>query len=395
MGEINIKPEAVNSVALGDVEVDLWATTREPIDSYLKEIEKRWDESFDFLGNLLEIVPSDGTIVDFGATFGDFALYFVTRGFYAHLFDFDPTLLNVAAINFVLNNTAGRADFNLLPRTDGVCYPPVGDDFQSEVQSIISSCRVASPRETPSIDSLGLEVVDLIRFNVPGHERGLLQGSQQTIQRCRPVLLFEDADTGDTTFLADWAEQNNYFLRMAESPRLLFTPVEKTTQDDLIQGSTSFLRNSQSDAKVEEERRSIQLGVMLRTLRQLAHARAGVIRQLNAEITGLEDQVEQQQARMLAQENAWKNTENNFVKEIEEARETESILREKLLLLRSSKTYQLGSALRDGLGSTSGFFKVPGRLLSLRKNKSESADRQPGQLLDNEKTSTESTAVDQ
>lgn len=158
---------------------------------------------------------------------------------------------------------------------------------------------------------------------------------------------------------------------------------------------SSFLRNSQSDAKVEEERRTIQLGVMLRTLRQLAHARAGVIRQLNAEITGLEDQVEQQQARMLAQENAWKNTENNFVKEIEEARETESILREKLLLLRSSKTYQLGSALRDGLGSTSGFFKVPGRLLSLRKNKSESADRQPGQLLDNEKTSTESTAVDQ
>lgn len=43
-----------------------------------------------------------------------------------------------------------------------------------------------------TIDSLGLEACDLICLDVEGYEPMALRGAEQTIRRCKPVIMFEE-----------------------------------------------------------------------------------------------------------------------------------------------------------------------------------------------------------
>lgn len=62
--------------------------------------------------------------------------------------------------------------------------------------------------KTIKIDSLGLENIDLIWLDVEGHETKVLEGARKTIERDKPVLIFEDIGLGDSP--RKWAEANGY-----------------------------------------------------------------------------------------------------------------------------------------------------------------------------------------
>lgn len=53
-----------------------------------------------------------------------------------------------------------------------------------------STFRVQST-ETITLDSLNLKDVDLIKMDVEGHEKEVVQGSLRTIARCKPVIIAE------------------------------------------------------------------------------------------------------------------------------------------------------------------------------------------------------------
>lgn len=51
-----------------------------------------------------------------------------------------------------------------------------------------------------TIDSLGLERVDLLKLDLEGMEGPALAGGLETIQRCKPILFIETIKTGDISF---------------------------------------------------------------------------------------------------------------------------------------------------------------------------------------------------
>jgi len=84
----------------------------------------------------------------------------------------------VEIINKALSNVERSASLGQDQRWEdntGGRYLVRGDDFQ---------CI--------PLDSLGLEEVGLIKLDIEGHEYYALQGAQDTIQRCRPVILCEE-----------------------------------------------------------------------------------------------------------------------------------------------------------------------------------------------------------
>ncbi len=56
------------------------------------------------------------------------------------------------------------------------------------------SRRISGPGEIPAvtIDSLQLDEVDFIKLDIEGYEYNALLGARDTIERCRPAVLFED-----------------------------------------------------------------------------------------------------------------------------------------------------------------------------------------------------------
>ena len=57
--------------------------------------------------------------------------------------------------------------------------------------------------EVKTLDSLNVKDVDLIKFDVEGHEYLSLQGSLKTIKKYKPVIIMEQKPLRDTTVLCD------------------------------------------------------------------------------------------------------------------------------------------------------------------------------------------------
>ncbi len=47
------------------------------------------------------------------------------------------------------------------------------------------------------IDDLELAELDFIKLDVEGYEYQALKGAEQTLKRCRPMVMFEDKGKGD------------------------------------------------------------------------------------------------------------------------------------------------------------------------------------------------------
>ena len=59
--------------------------------------------------------------------------------------------------------------------------------------------------ETRTLDSYHLDNVDLIKIDVEQHERAVIQGALQTIERCRPVIMIENKRGENLAVIADLA----------------------------------------------------------------------------------------------------------------------------------------------------------------------------------------------
>jgi len=62
-----------------------------------------------------------------------------------------------------------------------------------------------------TLDSLGMQRVDLIKIDVEGMEEQVLHGAEQSILRCRP-LIFMEVIKSDMAAIRDWLEQRGYRL---------------------------------------------------------------------------------------------------------------------------------------------------------------------------------------
>lgn len=130
-----------------------------------------------------------GTIVDAGAHIGNHTAFFgrftpaIVLAFEPVLISLELLLLNVRPFPLVQVHPVALSDRERLLRMrvdDGnLGHSRVAPDGDLEVPAI-------------ALDSLALEGVTLLKVDVEGHERDVLAGAQETIMRCRPLVLIED-----------------------------------------------------------------------------------------------------------------------------------------------------------------------------------------------------------
>lgn len=93
---------------------------------------------------------------------------------------------NVEIRRAALGKTAGRASMSLAGFPRGEAQRNTGARF------VHDATGDATDADIITIDSLDLRDLDLLKMDVEGSEVDALAGASATLQRCRPVVLFED-----------------------------------------------------------------------------------------------------------------------------------------------------------------------------------------------------------
>jgi FkbM family methyltransferase len=101
--------------------------------------------------------------------------------------DWGRTNVNLRSVG--ASSSAHRAILHVPVSERGVEYAGWGSLYPDSLESP-ASVRSASI-ELVSLDSLQLQNVAFIKIDVEGHEQDVLEGAQETIRRCRPVVLVE------------------------------------------------------------------------------------------------------------------------------------------------------------------------------------------------------------
>lgn len=177
-------------------------------------------DTFQFLMRFYPACLAGGSAVDAGANIGNHTLYF--SKYYKKVFAFEPMpdtydLLrvntkeasNVEALNIGLSSHSHLAQLNICRNNMGASK--ISDS--SRGASIEISC--VSLDEVIPHDCL----ISLIKLDVEGHELEVLQGAESTIDKNRPIILFEansDSIHGNTSTVFKYLGIKNYIFYARE-----------------------------------------------------------------------------------------------------------------------------------------------------------------------------------
>lgn len=152
-------------------------------------------------------VREGGLLLDIGANAGQISLNAAHRAHIMRLQDFqcfafepNPYAVQVFRNNLELNEDlqkhitmipkavgahGGFADLYFNPGHSGCGSLEIGDEFNSEIVKI-PVCTVDD-----FISEQGLSHIDLMKIDVEGFEKSVLQGAEQTLKKHRPALIIE------------------------------------------------------------------------------------------------------------------------------------------------------------------------------------------------------------
>lgn len=169
-----------------------------------------WDEKV--LSAVLPRIPLGGTVVDAGAHVGAHTVpYARAVGAEGTVMSFEPqrVLFQQLCANVALNGLNQVFTYQLgLGHADGLTAQldarvPQGRSAGDEVDyNTTQAMNYGAVRlgddgeyiELCTLDSFELQRLDLLKVDVEGAEPLLFFGAQQTLRRCRPIILFESID---------------------------------------------------------------------------------------------------------------------------------------------------------------------------------------------------------
>jgi FkbM family methyltransferase len=162
------------------------------------------------LGNILRKMGTDLVVVDAGANFGAFSLGLVRavgpRG-KVHAFEAQRVLFNMLAGSIALNSLLNVYCYHVaLGDHEGVVEIPQFDyfsplnfgsiEFTGEQRERLTQERGHDPARADYVplaplDRFKFERLDLLKIDVEGMEKQVLEGAAETIGRCQPVIFAE------------------------------------------------------------------------------------------------------------------------------------------------------------------------------------------------------------
>lgn len=192
-----------------------------PTDARIGEELKRkgcWDilEIVDTIQYFEQYAPKDiGVILDVGCNIGAWTLPIARRYPDAKVISFDcqeylirclDKTIDLNKITNVQTSVTAISDCNETMRYGSIDYTWGGNFGAFELETPHHNSdfngRVLPGRfeeiEKRTIDSFNLNNVSLIKIDVEGMELKVLSGARETLQRCRPVVLFEHHKTDRT-----------------------------------------------------------------------------------------------------------------------------------------------------------------------------------------------------
>lgn len=131
------------------------------------------------------------TAIDGGAYVGTFAQHLV--GQFSRVIAFEPIDRNADCLR--QNVPAARAVQAALSDQDGFGYMRPLDPPKSYSWGVapggpgLHPCNYVA---MVTLDSLGIEDLDLLKLDVEGHEFEALRGAEKTLKVCRPVVMIEE-----------------------------------------------------------------------------------------------------------------------------------------------------------------------------------------------------------
>jgi FkbM family methyltransferase len=143
-------------------------------------------------------IPRDGVVLDIGGNVGHHALYFSIKAKEVHAFEpdvhFSETFRKLMSRNGVTNVTlhdVGVGDVSKKMRY----YRAVGDNngTGSFIENHYPTNQQSDELPIVRIDDMKFRRVDFVKIDTEGYEKYVLMGMQETMRRCRPVIILEYA----------------------------------------------------------------------------------------------------------------------------------------------------------------------------------------------------------
>ncbi len=171
-----------------------------------------------------------GTVaLDVGANRGIWSWHMRRLGAHVHAFEPNPKLARqlraalpeVSVHACALSDREGEAELRF-PVVRGVVY----DGWATvETANRFATLATEGERRVPirlrRLDEFRLARVDFVKIDVEGHELAVLRGGEETLRRCRPILLFEADDRhrpGTVAACRTWLAGLGYRVTPATSP---------------------------------------------------------------------------------------------------------------------------------------------------------------------------------
>jgi FkbM family methyltransferase len=157
---------------------------------FYNKFANKLDEEMFYVSRLLKRTRR---FLDIGANVGIYSYYF--KNIFQKVDAFEPLseithLLksgqnkSLVVHNVALSNEIGELDF-YIPLLRGKTAPPL-----ASLEERDSECEVRSVK-VETVDSYNFDDVDLIKIDVEGHERFVIEGAIRTIKKSKPVLIVE------------------------------------------------------------------------------------------------------------------------------------------------------------------------------------------------------------
>ncbi len=161
-------------------------------DTYFKKILAATPEGFELnhLLAALEHCQKFRTAIDSGAHIGTWTVALCKK--FKKVFAFEPA---ADTFDCLIQNTSGLPNLVALRAAlgarSGTCF--VRDDLTrpGNTGSRLIQVSDKGPVQLLIVDEFGLDDLDLLKLDLEGHEAEALKGAEQTIFRCKPVIMVE------------------------------------------------------------------------------------------------------------------------------------------------------------------------------------------------------------
>lgn len=175
-----------------------WPRTDQSCWAFMQAYPKLPQEVAEFVTNKRVVVQAGGNCGFYPKQYAD--LFDTVYTFEPEWLNFYCLNLNVPESNVIKNqsclgNTHQLVNLAIKPKNRGKNYVKGRGNYP-----------------TYRIDDLNLEVCDLIHLDIEGYEYYALQGAEETIKRCKPVIVIEMWDKLDNRFEENINEKTNALL---------------------------------------------------------------------------------------------------------------------------------------------------------------------------------------